>query len=73
MVSFNCGHKFCGECTVKFLNKSKKNVPFNCPMCRRKIKTVQLTYTKNEGNRIDVAVSELGEKLLDACQTMTSK
>jgi hypothetical protein len=73
MVSFNCGHKFCGECTVGFLNKTKKNIPFNCPMCRGNIKTVQLTYTKNEGNRIDIAVSELGEKLLNACQTMSLK
>jgi hypothetical protein len=71
MVSFNCGHKFCGDCTVMFLNKSKQNVPFNCPLCRGKIKTVQLTYTKDEGTRIDVAVSKLGEKLLNACQTMT--
>jgi Zinc finger, C3HC4 type (RING finger) len=44
MSRYNCGHEFCGECTIQHI-KSKKSHP-ECALCRGPIKSIQCSSEK---------------------------
>lgn len=60
-VVYDCGHKFCGECTIGALRGACINSPYEvnhkCPMCRNNVSCVTINYNIARGTRGEVLKS----------------
>jgi len=63
MVWFNCGHGQCVKCTKRMLCDAQC-----CAICRSKVTSVSVKYTKNQGTKKEILNQTIARKMYAFCK-----
>ena len=49
-TQFLCNHSFCCDCVINYINQKKPN-NISCPLCRRTVNIILMSFEQNESNK----------------------